>query len=172
MRSLRTSLNNEPRLMRQAQGWLTIFWVLMIPASLATGWGQERDLRLGALAVGACRQPRCMVGGSERRSSAGRRRCRWRCSRRDRREDRRAGERLTDRSLSTQSLSRFHRQEPSVAPGQLVSRPRPAQHPRQRGPRAGCACLRRRRSRGPAGASGRESAGHAVSIDARPRRGR
>jgi hypothetical protein len=24
--------------MRQAQGWLTILWVLMIPASLATGW--------------------------------------------------------------------------------------------------------------------------------------
>jgi hypothetical protein len=24
--------------MRQAQGWLTILWLLMIPASLATGW--------------------------------------------------------------------------------------------------------------------------------------
>jgi hypothetical protein len=38
MRGLWARLNNEPQLMRQAQGWLTIFWVLMIPASLATGW--------------------------------------------------------------------------------------------------------------------------------------
>ena len=38
MRGLWTKLNNEPRLMQRAQGWLTIFWVLMIPASLVTGW--------------------------------------------------------------------------------------------------------------------------------------
>jgi hypothetical protein len=38
MRSLWTRLNDEPRLMRRAQGWLTILWVLMIPASLVTGW--------------------------------------------------------------------------------------------------------------------------------------
>jgi hypothetical protein len=38
MRSLWTRLNNEPRLMRQVQGRLAILWVLMIPASLATGW--------------------------------------------------------------------------------------------------------------------------------------
>ena len=38
MRGLWTRLNNDPRLMRRAQGWLTILWVVMIPASLATGW--------------------------------------------------------------------------------------------------------------------------------------
>jgi hypothetical protein len=38
MRGLWTRLNNEPRLMRHAQGWLTILWIVMIPASLATGW--------------------------------------------------------------------------------------------------------------------------------------
>ena len=38
MRGLWARVHNEPRLMRQAQGWLTLFWVLMIPASLATGW--------------------------------------------------------------------------------------------------------------------------------------
>lgn len=38
MRNLWTKLNNEPRWMRHAQGWLTSFWVLMIPVSLLTGW--------------------------------------------------------------------------------------------------------------------------------------
>jgi len=38
MRGLWDKLNNEPRLMRRAQGWLTVFWVAMIPASLLTGW--------------------------------------------------------------------------------------------------------------------------------------
>ena len=38
MRSLWAKLNNEPVFMRRAQGWLTLFWVLMIPASLLTGW--------------------------------------------------------------------------------------------------------------------------------------
>ena len=38
MRSVWARLNNEPRLMRQTQGWLTVLWVVMIPVSLVTGW--------------------------------------------------------------------------------------------------------------------------------------
>ena len=33
-----SNILENPVLMRRAQGWLTILWVLMIPLSLATGW--------------------------------------------------------------------------------------------------------------------------------------
>ena len=38
MRTFWLKLKDEPVLMRQVQGWLTILWVVMIPLSLATGW--------------------------------------------------------------------------------------------------------------------------------------
>jgi hypothetical protein len=38
MSGLFEKLHEEPKLMRRAQGLLTILWVLMIPLSLATGW--------------------------------------------------------------------------------------------------------------------------------------
>jgi hypothetical protein len=38
MRDLWGRLQEEPVLMRKAQGWLTVVWVVMIPLSLATGW--------------------------------------------------------------------------------------------------------------------------------------
>ena len=28
----------DPKLMRAVNGWLTIFWIVMIPISIATGW--------------------------------------------------------------------------------------------------------------------------------------
>lgn len=31
-------LLEQPKLMRQAQGWLTLMWVAIIPVALATGW--------------------------------------------------------------------------------------------------------------------------------------
>jgi hypothetical protein len=31
-------LLEQPKLMRQAQGWLTLIWVAMIPLALITGW--------------------------------------------------------------------------------------------------------------------------------------
>jgi hypothetical protein len=32
------SVQGDPIFMRRVNGWLTIFWVAMIPVSLATGW--------------------------------------------------------------------------------------------------------------------------------------
>ena len=38
MKSLWASIQGYPRFMRSLNGWLTIFWILMIPFSIATGW--------------------------------------------------------------------------------------------------------------------------------------
>jgi hypothetical protein len=36
--SLWASVQGDPVFMRRVNGWLTIFWIAMIPVSLATGW--------------------------------------------------------------------------------------------------------------------------------------
>ena len=36
--SLWASVQGDPKFMRKLNGWFTIFWVVMIPISLATGW--------------------------------------------------------------------------------------------------------------------------------------
>jgi hypothetical protein len=38
MKSLWASIQGDPVFMRRVNGWLTIFWILMIPVSLVTGW--------------------------------------------------------------------------------------------------------------------------------------
>ena len=38
MKSLWASVQGNPVFMRQVNGWLTIFWIAMIPVSLVTGW--------------------------------------------------------------------------------------------------------------------------------------
>lgn len=38
MRSLWTSIQGDPVLMRRINGWLTIFWIVMIPVSILTHW--------------------------------------------------------------------------------------------------------------------------------------
>ena len=38
IKSLWASIQGDPVFMRRVNGWLTIFWVLMIPVSIATGW--------------------------------------------------------------------------------------------------------------------------------------
>ena len=37
-KSLWAAVQGDPMFMRRVNGWLTIFWVAMIPLSLATGW--------------------------------------------------------------------------------------------------------------------------------------
>ena len=37
-KSLWASIQGDPVFMRRVNGWLTVFWVVMIPVSLATGW--------------------------------------------------------------------------------------------------------------------------------------
>src|SRR5712692_5919508 len=37
-RSLWESVQGDPVFMRRLNGWLTLFWVAMIPVSLAMGW--------------------------------------------------------------------------------------------------------------------------------------
>ena len=37
-RSLWASIQGDPAFMRRVNGWLTVFWVVMIPVSLITGW--------------------------------------------------------------------------------------------------------------------------------------
>lgn len=38
IKSLWASVQGDPVFMRRVNGWLTIFWVAMIPVSIATGW--------------------------------------------------------------------------------------------------------------------------------------
>jgi hypothetical protein len=38
MKSLWASVQGDPVFMRRVNGWLTIFWVVMIPISLVTHW--------------------------------------------------------------------------------------------------------------------------------------
>lgn len=37
-KSLWASIQGDPKFMRAVNGWLTIFWVIMIPVSIVTGW--------------------------------------------------------------------------------------------------------------------------------------
>src|SRR4051812_27986158 len=38
IRTLWASIQGSPVFMRRVNGWLTIFWIAMIPVSVATGW--------------------------------------------------------------------------------------------------------------------------------------
>jgi hypothetical protein len=38
VKSLWASVQGDPVFMRRVNGWLTIFWIAMIPISIATGW--------------------------------------------------------------------------------------------------------------------------------------
>jgi hypothetical protein len=38
IKSLWASIQGDPTFMRTLNGWLTIFWIVMIPVSILTGW--------------------------------------------------------------------------------------------------------------------------------------
>jgi len=38
VKSLWAYVQGDPTFMRRVNGWLTIFWIVMIPVSIATGW--------------------------------------------------------------------------------------------------------------------------------------
>jgi hypothetical protein len=38
IRSLWAAVQSDPTFMRRVNGWLTVFWVAMIPVSLVMGW--------------------------------------------------------------------------------------------------------------------------------------
>ena len=38
VKTLCASVRDDPGLMRRVNGWLTIFWIVMIPISIITGW--------------------------------------------------------------------------------------------------------------------------------------
>src|SRR5258707_6270829 len=38
IKSIWASVQGDPVFMRRVNGWLTIFWIAMMPVSLATGW--------------------------------------------------------------------------------------------------------------------------------------
>jgi hypothetical protein len=38
IKTIWASVQGDPVFMRRVNGWLTIFWLAMIPVSLATGW--------------------------------------------------------------------------------------------------------------------------------------
>ena len=38
VKSLWASVQGDPVFMRRVNGWLTIFWIVMIPVSIVTGW--------------------------------------------------------------------------------------------------------------------------------------
>jgi hypothetical protein len=37
-KSLWASIQGDPKFMRKVNGWLTLFWIAMIPVSMVTGW--------------------------------------------------------------------------------------------------------------------------------------
>ncbi len=41
VKSLWASIQGDPVFMRRVNGWLTIFWIVMIPVSIITGWISE-----------------------------------------------------------------------------------------------------------------------------------
>ena len=41
IKTLWASVQGDPVFMRRVNGWLTIFWILMIPVSIVTGWISE-----------------------------------------------------------------------------------------------------------------------------------
>jgi len=38
LKSLWASVQGDPVFMRKVNGWLTIFWIIMIPVAIFTGW--------------------------------------------------------------------------------------------------------------------------------------
>lgn len=66
IKSLWTSIQGDPVFMRKLNGWLTMFWIAMIPVSLITHWisGDRRrrsvvmGARFGALVCVAGREGR------------------------------------------------------------------------------------------------------------------
>ena len=38
VKSLWASIQGDPVFMRRVNGWLTVFWIVMIPVSVMTGW--------------------------------------------------------------------------------------------------------------------------------------
>jgi hypothetical protein len=38
VKSMWASVQGDPVFMRRLNGWLTVFWIVMIPVSIATGW--------------------------------------------------------------------------------------------------------------------------------------
>jgi hypothetical protein len=38
IKSLWSSVSGDPAFMRRTNGWLTLFWIAMIPVSIITGW--------------------------------------------------------------------------------------------------------------------------------------
>jgi hypothetical protein len=38
VKSFCATIQGDPTFMRRVNGWLTIFWIIMIPISIATGW--------------------------------------------------------------------------------------------------------------------------------------
>ena len=82
-KSLWASIQGDPVFMRRVNGWLTIFWIVMIPVSLITGWVNSvvyvSALSLWALVSGhwsAWQAAQC----PETRPTATERRRRQRCS--------------------------------------------------------------------------------------------
>lgn len=41
VKSLWASIQGDPVFMRRVNGWLTMFWIVMIPVSIVTGWVSE-----------------------------------------------------------------------------------------------------------------------------------
>jgi hypothetical protein len=60
VKSLWASIQGDPVFMRRLNGWLTMFWIAMIPMSLATGWVKSVVYVSALLLVGA--RVRALVG--------------------------------------------------------------------------------------------------------------
>ena len=80
VKSLWASVQGDPVFMRRVNGWLTVFWLFMIPLSLATGWVKSvvyvSALSLWALVSGhwsAWQAARVEVAQEEEASGASRR---------------------------------------------------------------------------------------------------
>ena len=72
IKSLWASVQGDPVFMRRVNGWLTIFWIMMIPVSIVDWVGKQRRLRVGAVAVGARVGALVGVAGRARRGQPSR----------------------------------------------------------------------------------------------------
>ena len=73
MKLLWSSIQGDPKFMRRVNGWLTIFWLAMIPVSLITGWVSS-VVYVSAVVVGARLRPLVSVASRPSRGGATRRR--------------------------------------------------------------------------------------------------
>jgi hypothetical protein len=75
VKSLWASVQGDPVFMRRVNGWLTMFWIAMIPVSYEIGWLKSVTYVFGALTLDTCLRPLVGLAGGKGRGLPGRAGC-------------------------------------------------------------------------------------------------